>query len=136
MQIDIIASHVIDDIYHYARLELVVEQRDAEFDDLRHADGNIDEMRLLVTHRRTVLYASQHITNVREGPRTEMAHGQSRLVVDVRVAADLILLIVHQGFHDQAVHPRHVYRRKLARIETSLHKRSISTKYQRQNVIF
>jgi len=92
-------SHIIDDIYHYAGFQLVVKQRDGKFDDFCYAGGNIDEMCLLVTHRGAVLYASQHITNVREGPCTQMAHGQSRLVIDVCVATDLILLIVHQGFH-------------------------------------
>lgn len=67
-------------------------------------------MRLLVTHRRAALYAPDHIANVREGPRAEMAHGQSRLVVEIRVAVDLTFLVVHQSFHYYAVDSGHVYR--------------------------
>lgn len=54
-------------------------------------------MHLLATCWQVVLYAPQYIANVREGPRAEMIHAQSRLVVEIRVAVDLILLIVQQG---------------------------------------
>jgi len=65
-------------------------------------------MRLLVTHRRAALYTSQYIANVREGPRTEMAHGQSRLIVEIRVAVNLTFFVVHYGLHQQTVDPYHV----------------------------
>jgi len=67
-------------------------------------------MRLLVTHRRAALYTSQYIANVREGPRAEMAHGQSRLIVEICVAVDLTFLVVQYGFHQQTVDPDHVCR--------------------------
>lgn len=111
-------------IYHNAGFEFVIEQRNGEFENLSRAGGNVDEVRLLVTHRRAVLYASQYIANIREGPRAEVAHGKSRFVVDVRVTVDLILLVVQQSFRHHAVHSRHVYRREFGGIETSLKTKS------------
>lgn len=67
-------------------------------------------MRLLVTHRCTVLYAPQYITNVHERQRAEMAHGQSRRVTEICVAVDLTFLIVHQGLHHHTMDPDQVCR--------------------------
>ena len=76
-------------------------------------------MRLLVAHRRAVLDAAEHVADIGDGPGAEMAHRQARLVVQVRVAVDLALLLVHQRLHHEAVHAHHLRRGEFVRVEAA-----------------
>lgn len=65
-----------------------------------------------MAHRCGVLYAPENVPDVCKGPQGYVGHLEAALIVDIAVSVHLVQLVVHQGFGDQTVHPRHVRRRE------------------------
>lgn len=76
-----------------------------------------------MAHRCAILYASQYVSDVRQGPRAQMSHRHSGIVVNVSIAVNLIVFIVHEHLADHAVGSDHLGGGVFVRIETTLKKK-------------
>lgn len=100
-----------------ALFQLFAQHAHRKLNDLVRVRWHIQEVRLLVAHRRRILNAPQHALEVRQRPQTQQTHAQAGLVVHVRIAGHLRLLVVEQCLADQRVRARHLRRREAGRVE-------------------
>lgn len=100
-----------------ALLELVTQHGHAQLDDTVSVVGNVDEVRLLVSHRRRILNALDDAAQIGKGPQTDESHVHAALIIHIDIPGHLGVLIIQQSLTDQTVHTGHLHRGELVGIK-------------------